>query len=84
LFVEAALQVILALARNRVFFTSDEVWRFLITNPLVEPRAMGAAFEKARRSGAIQRTDQTSKSQRPQCHSRPLRVWNSKIYRVKK
>ena len=80
LFVEAALQLILSIARSRVYFTSDEVWRFLITSPLVEPRAMGAAFEKARKFGAITRTEDTTKSHRPQCHGRPIRIWKSNIY----
>ena len=65
---------------NRMYFTTDEVWRFLTHGSGVEKRAMGSVMLKAARDGLIQKTGGYKQSQRAECHLRPIPIWYSKIY----
>lgn len=63
-------------------FTTDDVWNLLheIAYPLPhEPRAMGAAMKRAQAAGVCTATDRTRVSHRPDCHARPVRVWQSHL-----
>lgn len=61
-------------------FTSDDVWDTIDrraggrADP-PEPRALGAVMRWADRQGLAVPTDRTSPSQRPDCHRRPVRIW---------
>jgi hypothetical protein len=69
-------------AKYKPEFTTDDVWGWLESD--MEPgthdnRAMGAVMRKAQRKGWIEPTDRVRKSTRAVCHSRPVRVWESKL-----
>jgi hypothetical protein len=65
------------LARDHDTLTTDDVWP-LVSNPS-EPRAMGALMVAAGREGFIEATPTTVKSERVECHARPIRVWRSLV-----
>lgn len=73
---ELAYAAVLRCAETFEYFTSDDVWEALDAVP-PEPRALGAIMAAARRAGAIVPTDRVTKSYRPTCHSRPVRLWRS-------
>lgn len=78
----ACMDAIRLVAEHRQELTTDSVWAVLSRWQIEEPhesRAMGAAMRKARTSGWITPTHQTSRSVRPACHRRDLRVWSSLI-----
>lgn len=56
-------------------FTTDQLWAALGENRPPEPRAMGAAIRQARREGLIWPTGTYQKSERPECHARPVPLW---------
>jgi hypothetical protein len=60
-------------AIRHVCLSSDDIWPLVIQPP--EPRAMGAAFQEAARRGVIRKTDRVVASRRPECHGRPIAVW---------
>ena len=76
--IDAATPLIKQLAESNAMITSDDVWS-LIDSP-VEPRAMGAAFARARRAGWIVASDMTRRSERPEAHRRPIRLWTSNLF----
>lgn len=76
---EQALDAIAYLATTRDFFCADSVWKILETPK--EPRALGAVLSYAARQGLIEPTDRYEKSQIPEQHRRPLRVWRSRIHK---
>ena len=83
--MSAAARAIKLLAQGREKFTTDAVWALLDawgTLPPHEERAMGAAMRSAGRDGMIVATPEHRLSSRPACHRRPIRVWQSLIYRV--
>jgi len=62
--------------------TTDDVWWWLELigkHKTHDNRAMGAVMRKAQAEGWIEPTDRVIKSTRPVCHSRPIRVWKSKL-----
>lgn len=65
--------------------TTDDIWnllhRYAIPMP-AEPRALGAAMQRAARAGVISPTDRIVQSERPECHARPVRVWRSLLVSV--
>lgn len=71
--IDAAVVAIRSACVGRDQITSDDVWPLVTTPP--EPRAMGAAFTEAARRGIIRKTDRVQNSRRPECHSRPVAVW---------
>jgi hypothetical protein len=74
----AAIDAIRSVAGTAATFTTDEVWTVLdrrgVGGP-PEPRAMGAAMRQAQRDGLCRPTDRVVPSVRPDCHRRPVRVW---------
>lgn len=71
--IEDAVNAIRHVSLNQQTLTSDDIWPLVVTPP--EPRAMGAAFTEAARRGVIRKTGQMVNSRRPECHSRPVAVW---------
>jgi hypothetical protein len=74
-----ALKVVEMLSIQRHDFTTDDVWEWMNQlHPEMtthEPRAMGAIMRKASATRLCVPTERYNKSQRPECHHRPLRVW---------
>lgn len=58
-------------------FTTDQLWQVAIALGMKvgEPRAMGAVLNNARRVGLVEATGNYRKSERPECHARPVLVW---------
>lgn len=72
---DSALTLVEALAKRTDTITTDDLWSLLDHPP--EPRAMGAIMKRAQKNGWIEPTDRIKKSERPECHARPIRVWRS-------
>ena len=74
-----ALKVVQMLSIQRHDFTTDDVWKWMNqlhpTMTTHEPRAMGAVMRKAAASRLCVPTERYSKSLRPECHRRPIRIW---------
>lgn len=75
-----AIEAIKTIARGSrgALFTTDDIWGVLSArgvNPPKEPRAMGAATRWASKHGLIKSTGRYVKSKRPECHRRPIMVW---------
>ena len=82
--VEQALILIKTAAKKRATFSSDLIWLWLDRDgipPPKEPRAMGAAFSRAQKLGVCVPTQKTIESIRDECHARPIRIWESRIYK---
>jgi len=81
---EAAYLACRLVAEDQQFFTTDNVWQKIsILFPQFkthEPRAMGAVMRKAAKDGAIVPTDEYVRSDRPECHRRPMMRWESLIF----
>lgn len=76
-----ALKGVLWVCLKHDRFTTDEVWscfeRMKDFSLPKEPRAMGAVMRRACSQGLCRATSETKKSVRPECHRRPLTVWQS-------
>lgn len=80
--MDAALKAVKLVAEHRETFTSDAIWAVLARWGVEQPheeRALGAVLRKAKTLGWCVTTNQTSRSVRPICHRRDLRVWRSLI-----
>lgn len=76
--MEAAREVVDRLASTGRQFTTDDVWLHLGTMDVDvpdEPRAMGAVIRDAAKAGEIVPTHRYVRSTRPECHCRPVMVW---------
>ena len=72
--------IIKQIATNTFDFTTDDIWQALSETSLPtphEPRALGALMIAAHRAGLIAPTDRYRQSKRPECHARPIRVWQA-------
>lgn len=72
--------IIKQIATNTFDFTTDDIWQALSETSLPtphEPRALGALMIAAQRAGLIAPTDRYRQSKRPECHARPIRVWQA-------
>jgi hypothetical protein len=81
--LEAAKKAARAVARNRSEFTTDPVWKVLQLRGVPEPhepRAMGPVMDAMVKAGVCARTERMSRSVRPECHRRPLTVYQSLIF----
>lgn len=69
--------VVRRLASAQPTFTTDDVWMELESFDVSthEPRALGAIMRNLAREGLIRTTDRYVKSDRPECHQRPIPVW---------
>jgi len=78
--ISEMLFAVFSIAEKNESFTTDNVWDemqgFTTTH---DNRAMGAVMRKAQAEGWIEPTDRVIKSTRAVCHSRPIRVWRSKL-----
>ncbi len=76
-----ALQVVEMLSLTRSDFTTDDVWEWMNqlhpTMTTHEPRAMGAVMRKASAKRLCVPTERYVKSLRPECHRRPVPIWQS-------
>ncbi len=73
-----------AVAEQMAEFTTDPVWAVLEERKVPaphEPRAMGAIMKGAVDDGLCKRTERHKNSVRPGCHRRPMRVYESLIYK---
>ena len=59
-------------------FTTDDVWAE-IDQPIHEPRVLGAIMRLAAQWGWCRSTGVYRKSIRPQCHARPVVIWQSQL-----
>lgn len=75
--IEQALEAVKHVSSERDEFTTDDLWPY-VSMPK-EPRAMGAVMRAAVKAGYCTPTDRTVKSERKECHARPLRVWRSEL-----
>ena len=79
LWAKEAYKVVILRSMNRMDFTTDHVWEWMNdlhpTLTTHEPRAMGAVMRKAAASRLCVPTERYSKSLRPECHRRPIRIW---------
>jgi hypothetical protein len=75
----AAMQAVLHLASEQTWFTADDVWRVLGSSEAEthERRALGAVMRECQKQGIIRASGRYVKSKRIECHSRPVRVWES-------
>jgi hypothetical protein len=77
----AAAQAVRLVAARGLPFTTDDVWVRLTPWSLRtgitprERRAMGAVVQGALRRGEIRATGEYRRSQRPECHARPIPVY---------
>lgn len=80
---DAALDAVLACARQLPRFTTDEVYAhgLLVGYSTHELRAMGGIMRRACTQGWIVPTDDYRPTARPEAHRRPMRVWRSLVYR---
>lgn len=76
--LDEALAAIHRVASRQPELTSDDIWQYI--DPPREPRALGAAMVEARRRNWIEPTPMTTRSGRRECHSRPIRIWQSLLY----
>ncbi|HEY6032786.1 MAG TPA: hypothetical protein VIV58_00965 [Kofleriaceae bacterium] len=58
-------------------FTTDDLWITCerLGLKIREPRAMGAAVRIAGTRGLVESTHTYRKSERPECHARPVLIW---------
>lgn len=78
--ISRAIRAVKWLCENstRGQFTTDAVWEVCERTKIGYPgerRAMGALMKLAQGQGWIRPTDEYKKSTRPECHSRPIKVW---------
>ncbi|MDB5344208.1 MAG: hypothetical protein JWP89_2585 [Schlesneria sp.] len=69
------------LCETRVEFTTDLVWSHLdaLECSTKEPRALGAIMQNAAKAGWCVSSGVFVKSTRPECHSRPIVKWQSRL-----
>lgn len=80
---QRAQEAISRVALRKDEFTTDDVWALLDERGIEaphEPRAMGAITRWASSKGIIRATDRYAMSARPECHGRPIRVWQSLVF----
>jgi hypothetical protein len=79
---DSALEAVRSVALAHATFTTDDVWRALGKMPEgAEPRAMGGIMRLAQSRGLCSPLLEHRLSARVSCHSRPLRVWQSLLFR---
>ena len=73
--VQRARDAVTMVALARFDFTTDDVWDALGEDRPAEPRALGAVMKQLAAEGRIRATGEYRKSQRVDCHARPVAVW---------
>ena len=77
---DTAIATIAAVSRRLPTFTAADVWDALDRDdvpPPTEPRAMGAAMQRAAREGIIRSTGDWRVTTRKECNGRPQCVWRA-------
>lgn len=77
---DMAIATIAAVARALPTFTAADVWDALERDDVpqpTEPRAMGAAMQRAAREGIIRSTGDWRVTTRKECNGRPQCVWQA-------
>ena len=75
---ELAYQHVLAVARVKGAFTTDDVMESMGDIPCdVDRHVMGSVMSRAAAAGSIQKTDQFIPCRRKNQHGSPRRVWKS-------
>jgi hypothetical protein len=77
---EALLAVAADVARERAYFTSDDVWAAADISAR-EPRVMGAVMRRVLRDGLAEPLQETRQGHRGINHARPQRLWRSLVHR---
>lgn len=74
-----AYDVVRYLCDTQRTFSTDDVWDILDDADVTthEPRALGAVVQRAKRDGLCRPTGNYVQSTRPECHARPVAVWES-------
>jgi len=75
-----AVNIVKDVAATSFDFTTDDIWCELERRNVItphEPRAIGAVVVAVKRLGLIAPTDRYRPSNRPECHARPIRVWQA-------
>jgi hypothetical protein len=80
-----AKAAVAAVARRLPQLTTDDVWAELAEQGASggDPRAIGPVMDAAAADGTIERTEETVKSSRKECHGRPVRIWASLVCKKK-
>ena len=77
----AAYKACCLCAQQWIELSTDDVWELMDALfpdcQTHEPRAMGAIMRQAARAGKIEASGEYFKSRRPQCHGRPVAIWDS-------
>jgi hypothetical protein len=76
--MSCAVDAIRQLAQHQATLTSDDVWS-VIEMPPRQSRMIGNALVRAQRAGVIEKTEEHRPSVRRENHSRPVRVWRSRL-----
>ena len=75
-----AVNIVQDVAATSFDFTTDDIWCELERRNVMtphEPRAIGAVVVAVKRLGLIAPTNRYRPSSRPECHARPIRVWQA-------
>jgi hypothetical protein len=81
--LSAAKHAGVLVAKRRIEFTTDPIWRILELQAVAaphEPRAMGPVMDALMRAGVCMKTGRVVPSSRPECHRRPITVYKSLLY----
>lgn len=76
--MSSAVAAIRTLAQHQATLTGDDVWA-AIDMPPRQSRMIGNALACAQRAGVIEKTEEHRPSVRRENHSRPVRVWRSRL-----
>lgn len=78
--LKTAYEALIQLAFEKDRITSDDLWE-RVGKPR-EPRALGVVMKRAAKVKIIVPTDVYTNSHRAACHARPVRVWESLLWRA--
>jgi tRNA(Arg) A34 adenosine deaminase TadA len=81
--LDKAISQIELVAKEKLEFTTDDVWAAITKAGLGLPgemRAMGMAIVRAKNDGVMRDTGRYIKSNRPVCHRRPIPVYRSACF----
>lgn len=75
----AARSALRHLTSTRLNFTTDDLHALLAHQSAHthDTRALGSVMRWGERTGICHPTDRFGKSTRPECHSRPVRIWEA-------
>ena len=82
-YLDMLVEGVRSVALGQLQLASDQVWEHLGIERMHQgnPSALGVAFRNAAKLGYIRPQGERKDSERPTTHRRPLRIWESRIYR---